>query len=83
MSTDPIRDAVLESLKTVAPEADLGSLAGTSDLRDALDIDSMDFLRFIVDVHARVHVDIPERDYAKVRTLDTCVAYLRARRGAP
>ena len=82
MSTDSIRDAVLASLKSVAPEADLASLAGTSDLRDALDIDSMDFLRFVVDIHARVHVDIPERDYPKVRTLDDCIAYLRLKGGA-
>lgn len=82
MSTDPIRDAVVESLRSVAPEADFASLAGGADLRDALDIDSMDFLRFVVDLHARLHVDIPERDYPKVRTLDACIAYLRSRGGA-
>ena len=39
----------------------------------------MDFLRFVVGLHERLHVDIPERDYAKVRTLDTCVSYLEAK----
>lgn len=83
MSTDPIRDVVLDSLKAIAPEADVGSIPGNADLRDALDIDSMDFLRFVVDLHGRLHVDIPELDYPKVRTLDACVDYLRRRGGAP
>lgn len=76
MNRDTIRSAVLASLTAVAPEADPGALAPNADLRDALDIDSMDFLRFVVGLHERLHVDIPERDYAKVRTLDTCVSYL-------
>ncbi len=76
MTTDDIKNTVLRSLKSVAPEADLGALEGSADIRDALDIDSMDFLRFAVDLHDKLHVDIPESDYAKVRTLDACVAYL-------
>ena len=82
MTTDDIKNTILRSLKNVAPEADLASLDGGADLRDALDIDSMDFLRFAVDLHEKLHVDIPEGDYAKVRTLDACVAYLSAKLAA-
>ena len=49
-----------------------------ADLRDELDIDSMDFLRFVVDLHARLGVEVPERDYPKIRTLASCVDYLVA-----
>jgi acyl carrier protein len=76
MTKSDIRTTVLGALRGVAPEADLASVAGDADLRDALDIDSMDFLRFVVDLHEKLHIDIPERDYAKVRTLDACVDYL-------
>jgi acyl carrier protein len=79
MSPDEIRAAVLRSLQSVAPEADLSTLAGTADLRDALDIDSMDFLRFVVGVHEALGVDVPERDYPKIRTLDACVGYLASK----
>jgi len=79
MTPEEIKLVVLHSLQAVAPEADLSRLKGTEDLRDALDIDSMDFLRFVVALHEKVHVDIPERDYPKVRTLDGCVAYLTAK----
>lgn len=42
----------------------------------------MDFLRFVVGLHDTLHVDVPERDYPKIRTLDTCVAYLEQRLAA-
>jgi acyl carrier protein len=76
MNNADIERAVLRSLKAVAPEADLSTLGRSEDLRDALDIDSMDFLRFVVGLHDTLHVEVPERDYPKIRTLDTCVAYL-------
>jgi len=76
MNPQEIRATVLASLADVAPEADPTLLAPNADLRDALDIDSMDFLRFVVCLHDRLHVDIPEKDYSKVRTLEACVSYL-------
>lgn len=82
MNRADIEQAVLRSLKAVAPEADLSTLSRGEDLRDALDIDSMDFLRFVVDLHDTLHVDVPERDYPKIRTLATCVAYLEQRLAA-
>lgn len=75
---EQIRETVVDALKHVAPELDPSTLDGGADLREALDIDSMDFLKFVVDLHARLHVDVPERDYRKLRTLDACVAYLEA-----
>lgn len=76
MNTNEIRARVLEALGSVAPEADLSTLAGSEDLRDRLDIDSMDFLRLVVALHDTLHVDVPERDYPRMRTLDDCVQYL-------
>ncbi len=50
-----------------------------ADLREALDIDSMDFLNFITAIHHRLGVDIPELDYPKLITLDGAVAYIAAK----
>ncbi len=78
------RIAVIASLSGIAPEADLDHLAPDADLRDELDLDSMDFLNFVVGVHDRTGVEIPERDYAKLLTLDACIRYVDARmRAAP
>ena len=79
MTRDEIRATVLRLLGNVAPEADLTHLQPDVSVRDQLDIDSMDFLNFVIALHDTLHVDIPEADYAKVAALDDCVAYLEAR----
>ena len=60
-----------------APEADPATLDGGEDMREALDLDSMDFLNFVIALHKRSGVEIPESDYSKLFTLDGAVAYLR------
>jgi len=77
-----IRDAVLSILGGIAPEVDLSSVRPDADLREELDIDSMDFLRFVVGLHDRLGVDVPESDYPRIRTLAGAVAYLADRRTA-
>ena len=78
--TDPdIRAAIVEELGNIAPEADLAAIDPAADLREALDIDSMDFLNFVIALHRRLAVDIPEIDYPKLVTLDGAMAYLRAK----
>jgi acyl carrier protein len=70
---------VLEALYSVAPEADGEPLDPDANFRDQLDIDSMDFLNFLVAVKDAVGVDVPEADYAQVATLRDCVRYLARR----
>jgi acyl carrier protein len=81
MSDPDIRTAVQDELSNVAPEIDLATIDPAADLREALDIDSMDFLNFISAIHRRLGVDIPERDYPKLVTLDGAIAYLKAKLG--
>ncbi len=76
MSPDPVADRIRKVLRTIAPEADLDALAPRAELRDALDIDSMDFLRFVVGLHNEFSVEIPESDYPRLATLEGCVAYV-------
>ena len=78
MTPEEIRAAVLRALGRVAPEADPASIDPAVPLREQLDIDSMDFLNFVIALHKAVGVDIPERDYPKLVTLDGCVKYLTA-----
>jgi len=78
MTPDDVRRVVLEELSNIAPEADLALLDPTADLREALDIDSMDHLNFVTALHNRLGVAIPEVDYPRLITLDGAVAYLMA-----
>jgi len=76
VNREALRTAVLAALGEVAPEADLDRLAPDAELREALDLDSIDFLRFVQRVAAATGVEVPESDYAQLSTLGGVVAYL-------
>lgn len=78
MTEADIRNRVLLVLGNIAPEADLSKLNSKGRIRDQLDIDSMDFLNFVIGLHEELHVDIPERDYGLLASLDGCVNYLKS-----
>jgi acyl carrier protein len=79
MTQDDIRGAVLSVLTTIAPEVEADDIRDDALLRDQVDLDSMDWLNFLVGIHKRFQVDIPEADYATLRTLDDVVRYVGAR----
>jgi len=76
INRDAVRQTILDALSSVAPEADLASLDPKAALRETLDLDSMDFLNFVIALHKALGTDVPERDYAKLATLESCVEYL-------
>ncbi len=78
-SESEIRTIVLELLSQVAPESDPSAIDPDASIQEQLDIDSIDFLNLIMSVHERTGIDIPERDYTKVGTLNDCVRYLTAK----
>lgn len=78
MNAHEIREQVLRVLGEVAPDADLGSLDPKAPLQEALDLDSMDFLNVVSGIQQYTGIDVPERDYPKIATLDDCVAYLES-----
>jgi acyl carrier protein len=80
MSQLTSRAAVLESLHRIAPEVDLDAIEPGAELREELDLDSMDFLSFVDAIHDLTGVDIPECDYPSLQTLVTCTAYLEEHR---
>ena len=80
MTKDEIRGVIFRVLGKVAPEADLSTLKPNLRIRDQLDIDSMDFLNFVIALHKELHVEIPEKDYPKLASLQGCVDYLASAR---
>jgi acyl carrier protein len=79
MAEHALRATVLRTLGEVAPEADLSSIDPGADLRDELELDSMDLLTFAIRLYEATTVDVPERDYGRIVTVDGCVEYLQAR----
>lgn len=79
--TDHIRDEVLLVLTGIAPEVEPADIDDDALLRDQVDLDSMDWLNFLVGVHNRLGVEIPEADYRKLRTLGDVVTLVSTRAG--
>ncbi len=76
MNEQDLKPIVLRALRKIAPEADPARIDPKESLRDQLDVDSMDFLNFLIALHEALGVDIPETDYARLSTLDAIVEYL-------
>ncbi len=75
-------EVVRTVLARVAPDIDPFELDGDLDLRDELDLDSMDVLALIEGVAVAVGVDIPEHDYPMLTTLTEFADYVAVRTDA-
>ncbi len=78
MSDDEIKALILSELGNIAPEAG-SEIDPDTELREQIDLDSMDILNLMIAIHEATGVDIPEGDYPKLGTLNAAVAYLRER----
>ena len=79
MTEVEVKKAVRDALSNIAPEVDLEAIDPAKDLRDQIDIDSVDFLNFVIGLHKELNVEIPDADVSKLATLNGCVSYLRAK----
>lgn len=80
MNQAEIKATVLRILGEIAPEADLTHLKPDLSFRDQLDLDSMDFLNFVIALDEELNVRIPESDYPKLSTLAGCIELLSAQK---
>jgi acyl carrier protein len=76
MNPADIRSITLTTLQTIAPEIAPDELRGNRPLRQQVDLDSMDWLNFLLGLNKKFGVEIPEADYAKLVTLDDVVNYV-------
>ena len=75
MNPSEIRQLAADVLAGIAPEAELASVGDAEDLREALDLDSMDFLNFVIGLGERTGRKIPEADTRNLYTLQGLIAY--------
>lgn len=76
MDEHALRATVLRVLGEVAPEVDVTDVDPAEDLREQLDLDSMDILNLAIGLFQATGVEVPERDYGRIVTVDGCVSYL-------
>jgi acyl carrier protein len=79
MTSADLKAAVLQALGSVAPEMVEAELDPKTGFREQLDIDSMDFLNFVIALHDSLGIEIPEADYPRMTSLDAAIAYLAGR----
>lgn len=79
MTGDEIKKLVFQLLKQIAPDTEPSTLQPDENIRETLDIDSFDFLQFLVSLNEKLGIEIPEQDYGKITTLKTLVNYILAK----
>lgn len=76
---EKLKTTALAVLHSIAPEVEPDDIAPAQSLRSQVDLDSMDWLNFLIGLHQRLGVNIPEADYAQLVTLDDVLDYLQAK----
>jgi acetyltransferase len=74
-----IRTALLETIASIAPEADLRQIRPDQPLRRQVDLDSMDWLNVLAGLQQRLSIAIPDADADRLTTIDAIVAYAQSR----
>lgn len=78
---DELRRHFLESIAVVVPSARGVPIADDADLREELELDSMDMLRVLVGIKERFGVEVPDADTPKFFTVGGAVAWLKSHLG--
>jgi acyl carrier protein len=80
MNDQPLKESVSQLILDIAPEVDMNALDPNDDMRDELDLDSIDFVRLLTSIEQKLGVRIPEGDYAQVNTLQKMLDYIAQNR---
>ncbi|HET6818061.1 MAG TPA: acyl carrier protein [Mycobacteriales bacterium] len=76
MNTSEATAAVAAALASIAPEVDIATVDRAAPFREEMDLDSLDFLSLVEQLHDSTGVVIREDDYARVGTLEALIDYL-------
>jgi acyl carrier protein len=76
MPDDPLQQTVMDALTRVAPNIDAAALDPDVNFRDQAELDSVDYLNFVLALEQRLGVHIPEQDYPRLSCLRGCLDYL-------
>ena len=76
MTKDQVKQIVIDIINEIAPDEDTSDLKGAINLREQMDLDSMDFLDIVMELRKQHGVEVPEADYPELASLDSCANYL-------
>jgi acyl carrier protein len=73
MTKDECRKVVLDIIADIAPDEDLTNVKPDVRLRDQL---QLDFLDIVMELRKRHGIEVPEKDYIQLASLDSSAEYL-------
>ena len=76
MDKEQVKQIVLDIIAEIAPDEDISEVKPDQRLRDQLDLDSMDFLDIVMELRKQHGIEVPEDDYTRLESLDSCAEYL-------
>jgi acyl carrier protein len=79
LTDEQARDAVTAAVLRIVPDAEVDTLDDDEPIRDAFELDSMDFLSFVELLSAGSGARIDEEDYPRLTTMADCVEFLTHR----
>lgn len=82
MTPERAREMIEQTLLDIVPDADLDAMPPEAEIRDYLELDSLDFVTLVERLSVRADYRIDEEDYPQLQTMDSAVRFLAARAGA-
>jgi acyl carrier protein len=76
MTREQARDLIFNVLAEIAPEVDRDDVDDGLDLTEQIDLDSMDYLTWMIGISEKTGLDIPQRDVSRFLTIEGAIAYL-------
>lgn len=75
MTEAEIKSAVEKALHSVAPDTADSVIEPNVNFRDQFEIDSMDFVGFVLALEKELGTTVPETDYPLLSSMEGCVRY--------
>jgi acyl carrier protein len=77
MNSEILHQTIVVLLQQIAPDTTPSTLKLEENVRETLNIDSFDFLQFIIALNEKIGVEIPEEDYGKINTIQNAIEYIQ------
>ena len=78
MNTAEAGDLLERLLHGIAPEIDLADADPRAPLQESFDLDSMDFLNLVTALQGETGIEVSERDYPRIASVEGFVTYVAA-----
>jgi acyl carrier protein len=76
MNSQQARETIFRVLGEIAPEVVPSTVDDSLDLTEQLDLDSMDYLNWMLGINEATGIEIPQRDVSRFLTIEGAVDYL-------